>query len=316
MCRQTSSDWVNDNAPRLSAAVAFYTLLSLAPVIVIAVSLAAVVYGRDAAEGRPASETAGVAGPAAAKTIQEIIKGGNQSRIGAVAAVPGFGDPGIRRLFRLRRVTRHVSLPSHRSDMATMMRLVRERFYSFMTVLGTGFLLLIFLVLNAWMAAMSITVPRAATWIVSCLLIAALFAVLYRIVPEVELKWSDVALGAAVTSVLFMVGRASGRRIAPPAHRLSCCSGSTTRLNCSFGAPNSPKCTPRRWAPKGVGTLPKYAVSKVESRKSARTLAHARGSDRSRDLQGASCRRVGELLKRCTKGRLKNKTPPIAVYLS
>ena len=213
MCRQTSSDWVNDNAPRLSAAVAFYTLLSLAPVIVIAVALAAVVYGRDAAEGRLASEIAGVAGPAVAKTIQEIIKGGNQPRIGAVATVVGlailaFGASSV--FVELRdsmNTVWHISLLTHRSDTATMMRLVRERFYSFMTVLGTGFLLLVSLVLNAWMAAMSITVSRAATWIVSCLLIAALFAVLYRVVPDVELKWSDVALGAALTSVLFMVGR-------------------------------------------------------------------------------------------------------------
>jgi len=213
MCRQASSDWLNDNAPRLGAAVAFYTLLSLAPVIVIAVALAAVVYGRDAAEGRLASEIAGVAGPAAAKTIQEIIKGGNQPRIGAIATVLGlailaFGASSV--FVELRdsmNTIWHVSLPPCHSNAATMMRLVRERFYSFATVLGTGFLLLLSLVLNAWMMAMRIIVPRGATWIISCVLIAALFAVLYRIVPDVELRWSDVALGAAITSVLFMVGR-------------------------------------------------------------------------------------------------------------
>ena len=213
LCRQASIDWVNDNAARLSAAVAFYTLLSLAPVIVIAVALAAVVYGRDAAEGRLASEIAGVAGPAAAKTIQEIIRGGNQPRTGAIATVIGlailaFGASSV--FVELRdsmNTIWHVSLPPHRSDAATMLRLVRERFYSFVTVLGTGFLLLVSLVLNAWMAAMRITVSRAATWIISCLLIAVLFAVLYRIVPDVELKWSDVTLGAVITSILFMAGR-------------------------------------------------------------------------------------------------------------
>lgn len=90
MCRQASIDWVNDNASRLGAAVAFYTLLSLAPVIVIAVALAAVVYGQDAAEGRLASEISGVAGPEAAHTIQEIIKGGIQPRIGLIATVLGL----------------------------------------------------------------------------------------------------------------------------------------------------------------------------------------------------------------------------------
>jgi hypothetical protein len=108
--------------PRLGAAVAFYTLLSLAPVIVIAVALAAVVYGRDAAEGRLASEIAGVAGPAAATTIQEIIKGGNQPRIGVIATVLGlailaFGASSV--FVELRdsmNTIWHVSLPPYRKQ--------------------------------------------------------------------------------------------------------------------------------------------------------------------------------------------------------
>jgi membrane protein len=213
ICRQASVDWVNDNAPRLGAAVAFYTLLSLAPVIVIAVALAAVIYGQDAAEGRLASEIGGIAGPEAARTIQEIIKGGVQPRIGLIAtflgfAILAFGASSV--FIELRDALNtiwHVSLPPYRNNVATVIRLIRERFYSFVTVLGTGFLLLASLVLSAWMAAMRIVVPRSAMWIISWLLIAALFAALYRIVPDVELKWRDVALGALITSLLFMVGK-------------------------------------------------------------------------------------------------------------
>ena len=213
MCRQASSGWVNDNASRLGAAVAFYTLLSLAPVIVIAVALAAVVYGRDAAEGRLASEIAGVAGPEAARTIQAIIKGGYQPGIGVIATLLGlailaFGASSV--FIELRDALNtiwHVSLPPYRNNSATLVRLIRERFYSFVTVLGTGFLLLASLVLSAWMAATRIIVSRAATWIISYVLIAVLFAALYRIVPDVELKWSDVTLGATITALLFMVGR-------------------------------------------------------------------------------------------------------------
>jgi membrane protein len=213
ICRQAAGDWMDDNASRLSAAVAFYTLLSLAPVIVIAVALAAVVYGRDAAEGRLASEIGGVAGPEAARAIQEIIKGGVQPRIGLIATLLGlailaFGASSV--FIELRDAMNtiwHVSLPPSRNNAATVVRLIRERFYSFLTVLGTGFLLLASLVLSAWMAAVKIIVPRSATWIISCLLIAALFAALYRIVPDIELKWSDVALGATITSLLFMVGK-------------------------------------------------------------------------------------------------------------
>lgn len=95
-----------------------------------------------------------MAGPAAAKTIQEIVTGGNQPRIGAVATVVGlatlaFGASSV--FVELRdsmNTAWHVSLPPHRSDAATMLRLVRERFYSFVTVLGTGFLLLVSLVLK------------------------------------------------------------------------------------------------------------------------------------------------------------------------
>jgi len=214
ICRQASSDWVNDNASRLGAAVAFYTVLSLAPVIVIAVALAAVVYGQDAAEGRLASEIGGVAGPEAARTIQEIIKGGNQPRIGVIATVLGlailaFGATSV--FIELRdsmNTIWQVSPPPYRNNAATVTRLIRDRFYSFATVVGTGFLLLVSLVLNAWMAALRIIVPRGATWIISCLFIAVLFAALYRTVPDVDLKWRDVALGAMITSLLFMVGKA------------------------------------------------------------------------------------------------------------
>jgi membrane protein len=200
-CRQASSDWIDDNASRLGAAVAFYTLLSLAPVIVIAVALAALIYGREAAEGRLASEIGGVAGPEAARTIQEIVKGAYQPRVGAIATLFGLATLAFGASIW------HVSLPPYRINAATIMRLIRERFYCFATVLGTGFLLLVSLVLNAWMGAMRIVVPRAATWIISYLLIAVLFAALYRIVPDVELKWSDVTLGAMIASLFFMIGK-------------------------------------------------------------------------------------------------------------
>ena len=193
--------------------MAFYTLLSLAPVIVIAVALSAVVYGHEAAEGRLATEIGGVAGPEAARIIQEIIKGGYQPRTGVIATLLGlatlaFGASSV--FVELRDAMNtiwHVSLPPCRNNAAKVFRLIRGRFYSFATVLGTGFLLLVSLVLNAWMAAMRIVVPRGATWIISCVFIAALFAALYRIVPDVELRWSDVAPGALFTSLLFMLGK-------------------------------------------------------------------------------------------------------------
>jgi membrane protein len=211
--RQASIEWVNDDAPRLGAALAFYTLLSLAPVIVIAVGLAAFVYGHDAAQGRLASEIRGVAGPEIARVIQEIIKSAYQPRTGAIATLLGvaillFGASSM--FVELREAMNtiwHVARPSDRSHAATVLRLIRDRFYSFLTVVCTGSLLLASLLFSAWIAAMRISMPPVATFLISYLVIAVLFAALYKIVPDVRLRWSDVALAALITSFVFMIGK-------------------------------------------------------------------------------------------------------------
>jgi membrane protein len=211
--RQASSDWINDNVPRLGASVAFYTLLSLAPVLVIAVAGAAVLYGQEAAQGRLASEIQGMAGPDVARIIQEAIRGAYQPRTGVLATLLGlailaFGASSVFvELHDALNTIWNVPLPRDRNHAATIIRLIRDRFYSFLTVLGAGFLLLASLVLSTSVLAMKIAVPRAATLAISYLVIAALFAALYRIVPDTSLKWSDVALGAVITALLFMVGK-------------------------------------------------------------------------------------------------------------
>ena len=211
--RQASLAWIDDNGPRLGAALAFYTLLSLAPVVVIAVAIAAIGYGHAAAQGRLASEIQGAVGPEVARTIQGIIRGAYQPRAGVIATLLGlttlsFGASSIFvELHDAMNTIWHVSLPPDRNHAATAVRLIKDRFYSFATVLGIGFLLLASLALNSWTAAMRIAVPRVAAFFISCLVIAVLFAALYRIAPDVRVKWSDVALGALIASVLFVAAK-------------------------------------------------------------------------------------------------------------
>jgi membrane protein len=213
MFRLASTEWMNDNAPRLGAAVAFYALLSLAPVVVITIAVAAVVYGQHAAQGRLASEISGLAGPDVARTVEDIIKGAHQPRTGLIATLLGlatlaFGASSMFvELHDAMNTIWGVPLPQERTNAATIIRLIKDRFYSFLAVLAIGFLLLLSLVLNAWAAAMRIAVPGAAAFTIMFLLVAVLFAALYKIVPDIRLKWSDVALGAAITSLLFMVGK-------------------------------------------------------------------------------------------------------------
>ena len=210
---QASREWIDDNGPRLGASVAFYTLLSIAPVIVIAVAVAAVVYGQGAAQSRLASEIRGMVGPEIARTVQGIVRGAYQPRSGAIATLLGlailaFGASSIFvELHDAMNAIWHVSPPRDRTHAASVLRLTRARFYSFMTVTGIGLLLLVSLALNTWLAAMRIAVPRAATFLTSWLVIAVLFAVLYKIVPDIKVEWGDVALGAVIAAFLFMTGK-------------------------------------------------------------------------------------------------------------
>jgi membrane protein len=211
--RQASSEWIDDNAQRLGASLAFYTLLSLAPLVVIAVGVAAVVYGQKAAEGRLAWEIRGLAGADIARTIQELIKDAYHPRTGVTATLAGLAalvfaaSSVFVELHDAMNTIWNVPCPIDRTTAATLIRLIKNRFYSFVLVVGTGFLLLASLVLSAAITAMKISVPRGATIILSTLIVTVLFASLYKIVPDVKLRWSDVVLGAAITSVLFTVGK-------------------------------------------------------------------------------------------------------------
>ena len=211
--RQASGEWVDDNAPRLGASAAFYTLLSLAPIVVIAVAVAAVVYGQEAAEGRLASEIRGMAGPVVAQTVQDLLIRAGQPRTGLIATLLGlaalaFGATSVFvDLHDAMNTIWHVPDPFDQGHSATLLRLVRRRFYSFAAVLGIGFLLLLSLLLNTGIEALKISPPRGVTFVILYMLIALLFAALYKILPDVSLKWSDVALGAMITSLPFTLGK-------------------------------------------------------------------------------------------------------------
>ncbi len=213
LCRDASKEWINDNGPRLGAAVAFYTLLSLAPMVVIAIKVAAVFYGQQAAQGRLASEIHGIAGPEMARTVQDMIIAAHGSRTGGIASLAGlavliFGASSVFvELHDAMNTIWGVPLPSDRNHAATVIRLLKDRSYAFVTVLAVGFLLLVSLLLDAWIGAMRISLRPAAAFAISYLVIAVAFGVLCKIVPDVRLKWSDAAPGAITTALLFVLGK-------------------------------------------------------------------------------------------------------------
>lgn len=223
LVKETLLAWNDDNVPRLGAALAFYTMLSLAPLLVVVVAIAALAYGKQAAQGQLFWEIRGLVGPAGANAIQGLLEGAYKPGTGVIATMLGlltlaFGASSV--VGELRDALNtiwHVPPAPANTGFSSLVQLVKERFYSFALVLGVGFLLLVSLVLNAWLAAMGkfvggfLPAPegvlQAATSFISFLVITGLFAAIYKVMPNVRLKWSDVIIGASVTSLLFTAGK-------------------------------------------------------------------------------------------------------------
>jgi len=223
LLKETVIGWNDDNVPRLGAALAFYTLLSLAPLLVVVVAIAAIAYGKQAAEGQLFWQIHDLVGSKGAHAIQGVLEGAYEPGTGALATGLGlltlaFGASSV--VGELRDALNtiwHVPLESTNLGFFSLLRVVKDRIYSFTLVLGVGFLLLVSLILNAFLAAMGkffegfLPAPegvlQAAASLISFLVITALFAAIYKIMPDVRLKWSDVIVGASFTALLFTAGK-------------------------------------------------------------------------------------------------------------
>ena len=223
LLRKSVVECIDDNVPRLGASLAFYTLLSLAPLLVVIVAIAAISYGKQAAQGQLFWQIQGLVGSEVARAIQTLLQGAYKPRTGVFATALGIltlviGASSVVVDLRCALNTIwHVPVAPDGFGLASVLRLLRERFYSFALVMGAGFLLLISLVLNASLAAMGkffsdlLPAPegmlQAATSVVSFLVSTALFAAIYKLMPEVQLRWSDVTVGACFTAFLFTIGK-------------------------------------------------------------------------------------------------------------
>jgi membrane protein len=215
---QTVSNWTDVNPPHLSAALTFYTILSLAPLAVIFVAIAGFVLGRKAATGQIVAHIQNVAGPDAAKTIQTVIAHMTRGHAGLIATASGglvllFSASGVFGELRdsLNRIWR---IPTPGSGLKGM---ILYRVIAFSTVLGAGLLLLILLLATAFIRVANkyftsvLPLPgallEAANFVVTLAIVTLVFALLYKLIPDVRIKWYDVWIGAAVTALLFTIGK-------------------------------------------------------------------------------------------------------------
>ncbi|MGA2131471.1 MAG: YihY/virulence factor BrkB family protein [Bryobacteraceae bacterium] len=216
------SDWSDDRVPRLGASLAFYTLLSAAPLLLVVMAVAAAVYGRQAARGELVWEIRALVGIDGAKALQELLRNASQPGSGLFATAAGLltaslGSTSV--VVELRDALNtiwHVQAPEH-PGFSGLLQSARERFFSFALILGGGVLLLLSVGLNATLAAMGKSfgsflpsapwILQAVTFLTSFLLVAFLFAAIYKFLPDVALNWSDVVVGALVTALLFEIGK-------------------------------------------------------------------------------------------------------------
>jgi membrane protein len=214
--------WQRHNGSRLAASLSFYTLLSLTPLLLIVVSIAGLAFGREAVQSQLLWQIQDLVGSQGANAIRPLLEGMRDATQGVLATALGlltflFGASGV--LVELRDALNTIwEAPERRRPTLQMIAyLMRARLLTFGLVLSIGFLLIVSLAVNAWIAGMGAFsaehlkgfegLLQAANSLVSFLVITGLFSAIYKILPEVRIEWEDVILGAIVTSLLFTLGK-------------------------------------------------------------------------------------------------------------
>jgi membrane protein len=216
---ETWDNWNKHNAPKLGAALSYYTVFSIAPLLVVIVAIVGFVLGKEAAQGQIMAQIQSTVGVEGAQAIQTVIRHADQPKAGVIATVLGLitlflGASGV--FAELRDSLNRIWEVKTRSA-SGVWGMARDRLLSFGMVLAIGFLLLVSLILSAAIAAAGkfvggmLPIPEAVLHIVnivfSFIVIAALFGMIYRVLPDDRIEWSDVAIGSAATALLFTLGK-------------------------------------------------------------------------------------------------------------
>jgi membrane protein len=221
LLRQTVVEWWHDDALHLGAALSYYTVFSIAPILVVSVAVAGLFFGADAASGRIVDEMKGLMGAQGASIIQTLIERASfHPRAGWVATAIGVATivVGASGAFGELQYALNKVWDAPAPERAGWLTAARKRLVSFGMVLAIGFLLLVSLVISAALSALDTLAGGWGERVQPLLALAnlaasfgiatALFAGLFKILPDVSVRWRDVWAGAAATAALFVVGKA------------------------------------------------------------------------------------------------------------
>ena len=220
LVKEAASSWSDDHAQSMGAALAYYTTFSIAPLLLIVISVAGLVFGVEAARGEIFAQLQGLVGPEGAQAVQGLLKSVDEPKQGAIATLVGaltllvgattvFGElqDDLDRIWHA---------PARKAG-GGVLRLLRTRLLSFGMILGIGFLLMVSLVASAAIEALGKwwgpmfgsweTLARVVNMLVGFALTSSVFALIYKVMPRVHIRWHDVWVGAAVTALLFSIGK-------------------------------------------------------------------------------------------------------------
>lgn len=219
LLKESFNQWMDDQAPVLGAALSYYTVFSLAPLLVLAIAIAGMAFGEEAARGEIVGAIQGLVGREGGLAVQTMIENASRPSEGILATVIGvavllFGASGaFAQLQNALNVIWKVAVNSNFSIGVFLKR----RFFSFAMVLSVGFLLLVSLAISAALAALGKFFAGAlpggegfwqvANFLISLGVVTLLFAMIFKFVPDARIAWGDVWIGALLTAVLFSVGK-------------------------------------------------------------------------------------------------------------
>jgi membrane protein len=219
LLKESGFAWIQDNAPSMGAALTFYAILSLTPVLIVATAIAGLGFWQGAAEAEVLRYIQALVGETSARVLQAAVSSANRPALGTIASTIALGailigasgafvelQDALNKIWRVERKSGSVLLSA-----------IRRRFLSFSMVLGTGFLLLLSFVCSAALGAVERSMGHLLPWPVFSLelvdfllsfgVITLLLALVFKLLPDTEIAWNDVWIGAAIASLLFTTGK-------------------------------------------------------------------------------------------------------------
>ena len=217
--KDTVSEWIKHNASSLGAALAFYTLFSIAPILVIAMAAAGSIFGPHVAEAHVLDQMRGLLGEAGAAAVRSLLSSAHQSGLKGIAAAIGVVTllVGATSVFGELQNTLDYIWKTPQKDGVVWWRILRSRILSVGLILGVGFLLMVSLLFSAALAALGAwfgsfmvqwrVILPVLDLVLSLGLTTVLFAMIYKYVPREDIAWGDVWIGGLVTACLFSAGK-------------------------------------------------------------------------------------------------------------